>query len=127
MARPKKQPVKEPKEYGGYLLVNHDKLDRAINGNIGREGRLTGGVGKDAPLEAVLAEYDRLGGLILDADNNRLETGSFYDFDKGAPRTQVKPERKAKPEALSRKRVSEDNTDGDDKPRRKKRSPADDD
>ena len=72
-----------------FTLVNNEKLDRAINGTIGREGQLTGGVGKDASLEVIIAEYDRLGGLILKG-KNKVKTGSFYDFKNKKARN--KPE-----------------------------------
>lgn len=73
----------------GYKLVNPDKAERAINGVVGPKGALMGGVGEKASDLAKLAEYDRLGGLILKG-NNKLETGCFYDFAKKKPRT--KPE-----------------------------------
>lgn len=71
--------VISPKEFGGYELYSHDKLDRVFNGVTGEHGLLTGGIGKDAPLEQILAEYDKLGGLIK-KDGLKLATGSFYDF-----------------------------------------------
>src|SRR3990167_5053548 len=51
--------------YGNYLLVNNDKLNRAIFGNVGRGGQMEGGAGEKATPELVIAEYDKLGGLIL--------------------------------------------------------------
>lgn len=66
-------------------MVNEEKVNRAIHGMIGREGRLQGGVGENAEPEAVLAEYDRLGGLIRKG-GAKVKTGSFYDFDKRTPR-----------------------------------------
>lgn len=72
-----------------FTVVNAEKWDRAINGTIGREGRLTGGVGEKASDEAKLAEYDRLGGLIMKG-KNKVKMGSFYDFEARKPR--VKPE-----------------------------------
>ena len=73
----------------GYECVNEDKVKRAIEGNIGAQGKLHGGVGEVASDEAKLAEYDRLGGLVL-KNGNKVKTGSFYDFANKAPRT--KPE-----------------------------------
>lgn len=95
----KKKKQAPPLEFGGYQLVNHDKVHRAINGTIGREGKMEGGVGKEATAAQVLAEYDRLGGLILDQYGTKLETGSFYDFDKGEPRVKATPKKKAEPKA----------------------------
>lgn len=107
MAKKKLVPAK-PTEFGDYLLVNAEKLDRAINGVVGHGGVMMGGVGKDADEQTILAEYDRLGGLILkknggvaydeDEEGNETEkpvdvkvaTGSFYDFKARRPRT--KPE-----------------------------------
>ncbi len=70
----------KPIEIGKYQLVSLEKLDRVINGDVGSGGKLIGGLGKDAPIERILAEYDKLGGLIL-KDGQKLETGSFYDFE----------------------------------------------
>lgn len=69
----------------GFTLDNEEKVGRAILGSMGSEGTLKGGVGEDATEEAKLAEYDRLGGLILKGDN-KVKTGSFYDFKKQKPR-----------------------------------------
>jgi len=69
----------------GYTLVNSEKLDRAVNGTVGREGRLYGGIGEKASDEAKLAAYDKLGGLIKKG-KNKVKIGSFYDFEKRKPR-----------------------------------------
>lgn len=71
-------------EIGEYTLVNQEKLDRAINGTVGAEGRPRGGVGADASEEAILAEYDRLAGLIR-YQGYKVKTGCFYDFDGKKP------------------------------------------
>lgn len=84
--RPKKAEAVEPVALAGFFLVNHDKLDRVINGSVGKEGKSYGGVDKDASDAQVLAEYDRLAGLILDQNNQKVANGSFYDFEEGAPR-----------------------------------------
>ena len=110
-----------PKQFGDYYLVNHEKLDRAVNGMIGREGKLEGGVGRDVPIEVVIAEYDKLGGLILDSNGTKLETGSFYDFENRKPRSEAKV--KVKKEPTAKKGVTEENVG--DAPKKKKRSPAD--
>lgn len=72
----------------GFTLANPEKVDRAVNGSIGQEGQLYGGVG-DQDEAAILAAYDKLGGLILKG-KNKVRNGSFYDFEKKAPR--VKPQ-----------------------------------
>lgn len=74
---------------GGFTLVNHEKLNRAIEGHMGRGGRLEGGIGEGASDEAILAEYDRLGGLIRKGKNN-VKMGSFYDFPKRKPHDKPK-------------------------------------
>jgi 5-deoxy-D-glucuronate isomerase len=78
----KKKEVEEVnfKVVNGYHLVNAEKLDRAINGTVMSLGALKGGAGQDAEPEEVLAEYDRLGGLILKDGKYKVKTGSFYDF-----------------------------------------------
>lgn len=65
----------------GYTLVNAEKVNRAIHGMIGPDGQLFGGVGEDASEDAIIAEYDRLGGLIRKGKST-VKTGSFYDFAK---------------------------------------------
>jgi len=52
----------------GFELVNDDKLTRAKSA-----------LGDNASEEAIIAEYDKLGGLIL-RGNDKVKTGSFYDF-----------------------------------------------
>lgn len=74
---------------GDFVLENEEKLNRALHGTVTRGGKLTGGVGEDAPEEAIIAEYDRLGGYIT-KDDLKVMMGSFYDFDKKKPRE--KPE-----------------------------------
>lgn len=70
---------------GKFTFANAEKHNRAIHGSMGHGGMLQGGVGEKATEEAIIAEYDRLGGLIL-VGNRKVKTGSFYDFDKKAPR-----------------------------------------
>ncbi len=65
----------------GYELVNAEKLDRAINGSMGRGGRLTGGVGEDAADELIIAAYDRLGGLIR-KNGDKVQHGCFCDMEE---------------------------------------------
>lgn len=73
----------------GFVLVNGEKVERAKYGAMSREGKLVGGVGEDAAPAALLAEYDRLGGLVL-KDGVKVRTGSFYDFEARAPRKEPK-------------------------------------
>jgi len=68
-----------------YQCGNEEKFNRAVFGTTGRGGGLVGGVGENATEEAKLAEYDRLGGLILEG-KMKVETGSFFDFTKNKPR-----------------------------------------
>lgn len=69
----------------GFTLVNRDKLQRAVFGSEGSEGKLQGGVGEDAEAYEILAAYDKLGGLILKG-KAKVKTGSFFDFEKKSPR-----------------------------------------
>jgi hypothetical protein len=82
------------RQVGEFSLENDEKVDRAINGTVGRDDQARGGlVSKhgegNIPDAALLAEYDRLGGLIKKGDL-KVKTGSFYDFQKKQPRE--KPE-----------------------------------
>lgn len=67
-----------------YDLINEEKVERALHGNIGAEGKLVGGVGDDADEATILAEYDKLGGLIRKGKYN-LKTGCFFDFKTQTP------------------------------------------
>ncbi len=73
-----------------YIICDLSKLDRVINGAVGSQGQLTGGLGKDASEEAILAEYDKIGGLIRTQDGDKVEIGTFYDFINRKPRTEIR-------------------------------------
>lgn len=95
----------------GYTLANSDKVERALNGTQRQNsnGETFGGVGNGAyfdgtwkkdgsPMSAeeiseletkLLAEYDRLGGLIRRA-KDKVKTGSFYDFKGRKSREKAK-------------------------------------
>lgn len=76
---------------GSYKLVNADKVERAIHGTVGSRGETKGGVGEDADASEILAEYDRLGGLIKKDGKYRVKTGSFYDIKGKKPHAKPKP------------------------------------
>lgn len=80
--------MKKAKAIGEFSLDNDEKRERALHGT-GRRDPRTGitnsGVGDVASEEALLAEYDRLGGLIL-KDGLKVKSGSFYDFEAKKPR-----------------------------------------
>ena len=77
------------KSYGAYVLENSSKLNRAIFGTVGADGKLEGGVGEDASEAEIIANYDKLGGFIS-KDGDKVRIGSFYDFERKSPRP--KPE-----------------------------------
>lgn len=68
----------------GFELADPVKLEMAINGTMTRGGELKGGVGQDASEDDIIAEYDRLGGLIKKGKYT-VKIGSFYDFKGKAP------------------------------------------
>ncbi len=74
-------------EVGQFNLLNEEKYNRAIKGVQAQDGsgNYRGGVGENASQVALLAEYDRLGGLIT-KNGLKVKTGSFYDFKKRQPR-----------------------------------------
>lgn len=76
---------------GKYNLVNADKVERAINGTVLDRGMTKGGVGEGAEPSAILAEYDRIGGLILFENKYKVKTGSFFDFKAKKPIAKPKP------------------------------------
>jgi 2-keto-4-pentenoate hydratase len=75
--------------YAGFQCVNAEKLDRAINGLMNGDKVVFKGVGLNARPEAVLANYDKLGGLVL-KDGQIVKMGSFYDFK--AKKARVEPD-----------------------------------
>lgn len=71
----------------GFQLENEEKLNRVVNGVVGRAGVPQGGLGVDAKPELVLAHYDKLAGYIT-KDGVKIKTGSFWDFKAQKPRTE---------------------------------------
>lgn len=70
---------------GPFKLENEEKLHRAIYGTVGKGGAMIGGVGEGASEDQILAEYDKLAGLIT-KNGEKVKTGSFYDFKERKPR-----------------------------------------
>lgn len=81
--------IDEPVDFGDFLLFSTEKLDRVINGYFGPQGQLINGLGKEASAEAIIAEYDRIGGLIKTKDDRKIETGTFYDFENRKPKKDI--------------------------------------
>lgn len=84
--------VKEAIKVKGYKLANPDKIQRALHGSSNDTGQPVGGVMKSDGTfddDELLAEYDRIGGLILKA-GDKVRTGSFYDFTAKKPREKKK-------------------------------------
>lgn len=79
-------------EIKGYTLMNPEKLERALHGAVTGNGTQIGGVANaDGSFDedALLAEYDKSGGLIM-RGIDRVKTGSFYDFKLRKPRSEPK-------------------------------------
>lgn len=88
-------------QIGEFTLKNDEKVNRAVNGSLTRDGKLAGGVGVapnaqtataeelDAHDLKVLAEYDKLGGHI-DKGGLKVQSGSFYDFRNRRPHVEPK-------------------------------------
>jgi hypothetical protein len=82
-------------EIQGFLLDNAEKLDRVFNGVEGEGSgeRTTQGLFQkfgvnteaEVPEDEILAEYDRIGGLIKKGDV-KVKNGSFYDYKLKAKR-----------------------------------------
>lgn len=75
-----------------YSLENKDKVERALNGFLNGASEKVGGVAADDGSyepEALIAEYDRLGGKIT-RDGDKVKTGSFYDFKARKPHAKPK-------------------------------------
>lgn len=90
-----------------FVLENDEKVNRAVEGSMTRQGALVNGIGKfevkppvvvdgkevklsekeqkEAYDKLLLAHYDKLGGYIT-KDGVKVKTGSFYDFKNKTPR-----------------------------------------
>lgn len=66
----------------GFELVTDSKVTRAVQGSVGREGKLYGGLPEGYTDEQLLAAYDKLGGLIR-KNGHTVKTGCFFDFKEG--------------------------------------------
>lgn len=92
-------------EIKGYSLINEEKVERALNGTPKDDSTTIGGIGGGAYREdgvwkregeelnekevdvletALLAEYDKLGGLIK-RGNDKVKTGSFFNLKSKKP------------------------------------------
>ena|SRR3990167_8385214 len=87
----------KPVDFGDFILYSNDKLDRVINGTMGAQGRLSGGLGKDASAKDILAHYDKLGGLVRDKNGNKIEIGTFWDFVNQCPKDNISLKMAKKP------------------------------
>ncbi len=84
-----KKAKQESVDFGDFILYSHDKLHRVINGVVGEGGKTSGGLGKDASAEDIIANYDKLGGLIRTKDGQKVETGTFWDFVNDKPKGEI--------------------------------------
>ena len=62
---------------GKYELINNEKVERALGEIIKPDGT--------HDEDVLLAEYDKLGGLIRNQEGSKVKTGSFYDFKNKKP------------------------------------------
>lgn len=64
-----------------FELVDPIKVDRVLNGITNNRGEITPGIMVNGEFDEdrLLAEYDKIGGLIR-LDGNKVKIGSFYDF-----------------------------------------------
>lgn len=79
-----------------YILLNKNKVDRAMAGNPNSGGTATTKVVRkdDGSFDEaeLLAYYDRLGGAILTKkEESRVKIGSFWDFKNNKPFEKPKP------------------------------------
>lgn len=78
-----------PHEVKGFQLVNPEKVERALYGTPDAKSVRKGGIANPTSgtfdEDLLLAEYDKLGGLIT-RNGDRVKMGSFYDFGAGKPR-----------------------------------------
>jgi len=55
-----------------YELINNEKVERALSKITKEDGSYD--------KNTLLAEYDKLGGLIRNQEGSKIKIGSFYDF-----------------------------------------------
>lgn len=70
--------------------MNEDKIKRAADGQLTDKGEHKGGVGYEDET-ALLAQYDKLGGLIMNKEGYKVKTGSFFDHKKNIAIVKPKP------------------------------------
>lgn len=75
--------IEKVKKELGIVMVNADKVDRAVLGVATGKGRV-GGVGEDAPSEVVLAKYDLMHGFTT-KDGYKVKHGTFVNLKTGEP------------------------------------------
>lgn len=99
--RPTHTGEKEVKAFGKvFKLAYGPKVHRAIHGDESNPNAVQHGVGLDAAPEALIAEYDRIGGLIL-LNGKKVKSGTFWDsrrqkaIEKPAIEIQKRPSAKA--------------------------------
>jgi len=76
--------MSEENKVGKFTLVNPDKITRVLEGAQNEHGEFFGGIREsDGSFDktALLVGYDKIGGLIK-KDDDKVRTGSFYDFGK---------------------------------------------
>jgi hypothetical protein len=78
--------VVEVKGVGTFEMKSIEKVRRVIDGEPDSKGIFQGALGVEAAPLAVLALYDKKGGLIVGKEGAKVKTGSFYDFKKKAAR-----------------------------------------
>jgi len=83
-------------EIKGYILVNEDKVRRAIFGTMNKYSEMAGGVGEDASDELKLAAYDRIGGLIRNKDGEKVKNGCFCDYNESRKKRTAVPVKEPK-------------------------------
>lgn len=76
---------------GSFDLLNADKVTRALDGSPTPNGSVGGVRKSDGSYDSneLLAEYDKLGGLIRKG-TDKVKTGSFYDFKLKEARKEAK-------------------------------------
>ena len=78
----------------GFILANPDKVTRALDGAMNDRGEFLGGIRRaDGSYDEaeLIAEYDKIGGLIKKGED-KVRTGSFFDFKARKARVEPKVE-----------------------------------
>ena len=64
------------------MKIKIENLECTLNNNNGKLDRAKKDAGDNASPEQILAHYDKLAGLIIDENGDKVENGKFWEIEK---------------------------------------------